>query len=130
MIRMPTETTTWRELFRSDDLTLTQSVLVSVLSMEFEARLRALGTPPRATVGGARSNDDDESVGSAPFVIEVRDQDWYELAEVLDQIVDEQESFDRDVEHRQRERMLVGAVFLLAVVAAGGLLWAAERHAD
>lgn len=127
---MPTESTTWRELFRSDDLTLSQSVLVSVLSMEFEARLRALGPQPKPPIGEEPANDHAEPVGTAPFVIEVRDHDWDDLAEVLDQIVDEQRSFDEDVERRQRERMLVGAVLLLGVVAAGGLLWAAERHAD
>ena len=66
--------TTWCELCRFDDAVLARAVATSIAAMEFDVRLRA---------------------AVPPFVVEVPDSERLELAEVLDEIVDEQVEFDR-----------------------------------
>lgn len=133
MLYMKVETTPWRELFRSDDLTAARSVLVSIASMEFEVRLRAIGRAPREVPSRLFARDrlgNDDQSEHAPFVVEVLADDWRELADVLDQIVDEQASFDRRLERRQRERVFVAAVIMLGVAAAGGLIWSMDHASN
>lgn len=124
----------WRELFRSNDLAPARSVLVSIASMEFEVRLRSLDASRRTTApvenaSSAPANEFDAD-DRGPFIVEVQDRDWAELADVIDQIVDEQEAFDEELDRHHHERKLIMAALVLGVVAAGGLLWAVERHTN
>ncbi len=75
----------WCELCRFEDLLLARAVATSIAAMEFDVRLNALG--------GA--TDDDAHSGRPPYVILVGRGARNELADVLDEIIDEQQEFDR-----------------------------------
>ncbi len=75
----------WCELCRFEDLLLARAVATSIAAMEFDVRLNA---PDRGT-------DDDAHPGRPPYVIQVGRGAWNELADVLDEIIDEQQEFDR-----------------------------------
>ena len=77
--------TDWRELCRFDDLLQARAVATSVAAMEFDVRLCAAADPAH----------EDDDAGRPPYVVEVVHTDWPDLAEVLDEIVDEQVEFDR-----------------------------------
>ena len=71
----------WRELARFNDLSLARAVATSIASMEFDVRLQG-GEKPGA-------------VPPSPYRIEVQCIHWADLAEVLEEIVDEQREFDQ-----------------------------------
>lgn len=72
--------TTWCELCRFDDPALARAVATSIAAMEFDVRLRG--------------------ADHAPFVIEVAGTHRKDLAEVLEEIIDEQVEFDRMLAER------------------------------
>ena len=72
--------THWCELCRFDDPVLARAVATSIAAMEFDVRLCA---------------------AVSPFVVEVPGSERIELAEVLDEIIDEQVEFDRMLARRQ-----------------------------
>ena len=74
----------WRELCRFDDPGLARAVATSIASMEFEVHL-----------------SEPEGGQHRAFVIEVEHGDWPELTDVLDEIIDEQQEFDRMRAHRR-----------------------------
>ncbi len=95
----------WRELHRCEDLLEARAVATSIAAMEFEARLY--------------------EGGGAYYIVEVRGADWADLADVLPEIIDEQQEFDRRLEQsrtgRVHPRMIVivsltGLVEILAVL--------------
>ncbi len=99
--------TAWRELYRSQDLLEARAVATSIAAMEFDACL---------------CTEDDERAG---YVIRVRLADWPDLADVLPEILDEQQEFDRRLQRRQaepdRQRIvlivtLTGIVEILAIL--------------
>ncbi len=77
--------TAWRELYWSKDLMEARAVATSIAAMEFDACLCA---------------EDDERPG---YVIRVRLADWPDLADVLPEILHEQQEFDRWLENRRAE---------------------------
>ncbi len=110
-------TSTWRELMRCDDKRLAQIVTVTIASMEFDVRCTHIDDPfaeRRLPL-------------SAPFSIEVREDDWQDLTDVLHDLIAEQLEFDAYVERRdagvgRRQRqfllILVGVVAALAATGA------------
>ncbi len=86
--------TTWCELCRFDDLLQARAVTTSIASMEFEVRLCAVGSSARS--------DPDTHPGRAPFIVQVDISHVRDLAEVLDEIIDEQREFDRMLSGRSR----------------------------
>ena len=112
-------TAQWQELCRFTDPQLARSVATSIESMEFEVRLA--GDDRRAQPGHSASTNP----STAPYVIEVNHSDWGALADILDEIVDEQLEFDRLFEMRHtrlsRQRIfiiitLTGVVEVLAIL--------------
>ena len=97
---------TWRELARFDDASLARAVATSIASMEFDVRVRT-----------ARKQ-------ATCYRIEVHHAHWGDLAEVLDEIVDEQMEFDRALADRGAGHdaaiiiivLLSGTVDLLALM--------------
>lgn len=93
--------TDWRELCRFDDLLQARAVATSVAAMEFDVRLCAAADPAC----------EDDDAGRPPFVVEVVHTDWPDLAEVLDEIIDEQQEFDLRLAtrttHRDGRRVMV-----------------------
>jgi len=73
---------TWCELCRFDDLVLARAVATSIASMEFDVRLCDSGRPP--------------------FIVQVENVDAGSLADVLDEIIDEQREFDHMLADRSR----------------------------
>ena len=86
--------TSWCELCRFDDLLQARAVTTSIASMEFEVRLCAVGSSARS--------DPDTHPGRAPFIVQVDISDVRDLAEVLDEIIDEQREFDLLLARRSR----------------------------
>ncbi len=112
-------TARWQELCRFADPQLARSVATSIESMEFEVRL--------AAGSGQTVQERAETAGLAQplYVLEVDHGDWETLADVLDEIVNEQLEFDRLFEMRHtrhsRQRIfiiitLTGVVEVLAIL--------------
>lgn len=106
----------WRELYRTTDAREARTVLTAIAAMEFEVRC------PTARHEGEGAEDLDFDLGDAPFVVEVRAEDWAGLRSVLESLLEEQVEFDRDYEARQArkrrfERWMVVVVALGALVA-------------
>ena len=110
--------TSWRELCRFDDLLQARAVATSIAAMEFEVRLCASEKRDRT--------DPADHPGEPPYVVQVTPAQWQDLAEVLDQIIGEQQEFDRWLaEHRAAGRRIrvvsvicwAGAVELLVLLA-------------
>jgi hypothetical protein len=83
----------WRELCRFNDPLLARAVATSIAAMEFDVRLRATDGP-----GSARAASRD---GRHPYAVQVIASEWGELADVLDEIIDEQREFDRMLAQRR-----------------------------
>jgi hypothetical protein len=106
-------------LYRSNDLAEAQAVAVSILAMEFDARLIS-GAPARLEDGACGPHDDD-GPGPPPYSIEVRADHWPDLAEVLPEIIDEQREFDRRCELACAERERKQAALLIVLGGATAL---------
>ena len=72
----------WCELCRFDDLVLARAVATSIASMEYNVRLWEIDRPP--------------------YIVQVDNVDVRSLADVLDEIIDEQREFDRMLADRSR----------------------------
>jgi hypothetical protein len=103
---------------RFDDARLANIVTVTIASMEYDARLRRVEDPT-----GLR-----RLPAVQPFVVEVRAEDWQELAEVLSDLIDEQLEFDEYLERRDRmvgrsqRRLLLLMVVVVSALAAAGAI--------
>jgi hypothetical protein len=101
--------TSWRELCRFDDLPLAQAVATSIEAMEFEVVLRSYDGPLRADAAVA--------TGRPPYVVQVVASEWGDLASVLEEIISEQQEFDRLLFQRRvagRHHRIVAVITLAA----------------
>ena len=107
----------WCELWRTDDLLEARAVSTTNLAMEYEARLID------------RDGNDLEALSeeNAPYRVQVRESDWPELSEVVEEIVAEQAEFDTYMQgwrsfvhrlHRAFLLVLIAIVILLAIFGA------------
>ncbi len=103
--------TSWCELCRFDDPCLARAVATSIAAMEFDVRLDP---------GGLHAAD--TRSGSPTFVVEVFTTDWHELADVLNEIVDEQQEFDRWLADRQTVSRHARLVTVITLTGAADLL--------
>jgi hypothetical protein len=116
---MADDVSDWRRLHRCEDLRGARAVATSIAAMEFEVRVRDLISGVLVDVV------DDELTG--PFAIEVRGADWADLADVLDELIDEQETFDAFVDgwHARSTRamriVLAAVVLIIALLAILGV---------
>lgn len=101
--------TSWCELCRFDDLLQARAVTTSIAAMEFDVRLCAVGSPARS--------DPDTHPGRPPFIVQVDITDVRDLAEVLDEIIEEQREFDRML--TQRSRVARTAPILTVITLTG-----------
>ena len=99
----------WCELCRFDDLALARAVATSIASMEFDVRLCAIGCTTRPV--------DEPDHGCPPYIVQVDDVDVRDLADVLDEIIDEQREFDRMLAGRSRA---VRPIRIMTVVTLTG----------
>src|SRR2546426_4000189 len=81
----------WRELYRCNDLLAARAVTTSIAAMEFDVRLRGRDDPHALDHDPLAFRPCDFP---GPYIIEVPQQHWGDLAQVLDQIIDEQAEFD------------------------------------
>jgi len=109
--------TSWCELCRFDDLLQARAVTTSIASMEFEVRLCAVGSSART--------DPDSHPGRPPFIVQVNLSDVRDLADVLDEIIEEQREFDRMLTRRSgatRSARLMTVITLTGAAEAALLL--------
>ncbi|HWB21061.1 MAG TPA: hypothetical protein VG711_12220 [Phycisphaerales bacterium] len=93
--------TNWRELFRTTSLYEARTIATTLEAMEFPAQLR---------VQDVHSSSSEEAelhleklTGlKGPFVISVAPEDWPHLIAVLDELIEEQRSFDAELEAQQQ----------------------------
>jgi hypothetical protein len=106
--------TPWRELCRFDDLLLARAVAMSLEAMEFEVLLRAADSP--------HGIDDGPRSGRPPYVVQVISSEWGELADVLEEIITEQQEFDRLILQRQVAGRHTRIVAVITLTGAAELL--------
>ena len=108
----------WRELWLSDDLVEACAVSTTILAMEYEARL--VDRDGRGVGPGSDS--------SGPFRVYVREADWPQLSEVVEEIVAEQAEFDqylegwRSLASRLHRALLLALIVIVAVLAIVGAI--------
>lgn len=109
----------WRAIYRSSDPDRVRKLITSLGAMEFDVRC--------TNSSGNALQSDDEQFGSPPYVVEVSEADWPELAGLVDEIINEQDEFDamldaRDhLSHRKR-RLLLLLIIIVAALATLGLI--------
>lgn len=126
----------WRELYRCENLLQARAVATSIAAMEFDVRLTTLGPlelehennvdKPHSSTSSAA----DESLADVPddlpgpYVVEVPELHWPDLAEVLSEIIAEQAEFDEWLELRRHRRSAQFFVVLGATGVVHGLaIW-------
>jgi len=100
----------WCELCRYDDLLLARAVTTSIAAMEFDVRLCAIGLAART--------DDETHPGRPPYVVQVHLDHVRLLAEVLDEIISEQQDFDRMLADRRRTTAEGRLMMVIALTGA------------
>lgn len=111
----------WRELYRCDDLVQARAVATSIAAMEFDVRLHA---PLAKSVDDEPGEDVVEFNCPGPYVIEVPEEHWPDLAEVLRDIIAEQAEFDERIElRRYRHQRKLVVVLAVAGIADALILW-------
>lgn len=111
----------WRELYRCDDLVQARAVATSIAAMEFDVRLHA---PQAKSVDDEPGEDVVEFNCPGPYVIEVPEEHWPDLAEVLRDIIAEQAEFDERIElRRYRHQRKLVVVLAVAGIADALILW-------
>ena len=109
--------TSWCELCRFDDLLQARAVTTSIAAMEFEVRLCAVGSSTRS--------DPETHPGRPPFIVQVDISDVRDLADVLDEIIEEQREFDLMLAQRSgttRSARLMTVITLTGAAEAAVLL--------
>jgi hypothetical protein len=109
----------WRAIYRSSDPDRVRKLITSLAAMEFDVRC--------SNGAGSPLQSQDEQFGPPPYVVEVPQEHWPELAEVVDEIISEQDEFDamldarEHMSHRKR-RMLILLIIIVAALATLGLI--------
>jgi hypothetical protein len=106
--------TSWRELCRFDDPLLAHAVATSIEAMEFDVLLRA--------AGGPAGPQDAAHPGQPPYVVRVVASEWGDLAGVIDQIIAEQQEFDRMLLQRRVVCRHSRVVTVIALTGAAELI--------
>jgi hypothetical protein len=106
--------TSWRELCRFEDPLLAHAVATSIEAMEFDVLLRA--------AGGPFGREHATSAGRPPYVVQVAASAWGDLVEVLEEIIAEQEEFDRMLMQRRTACRHSRIVTVIALTGAAELL--------
>ncbi len=111
----------WRELYRTNDPSLAHMLATCIEGMEFDVRVhdalgRVLdGTQERAT-GEFVDPSQPRPLFKRPFVIDVREEDWAALRDVLTELIAEQTEFDEKLEAQRQRAARVMQVLLLSLV--------------
>ena len=118
-VELPSEA--WRELYRCENLVQARAVATCIAAMEFDVRLSSAALSRHSAATG----DDEDFPG--PYVVEVPMEHWSDLADVLLEIVREQQEFDEMLEMRAHRRQLqvvliLGAAGVVEVLAIWHLL--------
>jgi hypothetical protein len=103
----------WRELYRCDDLRQARALAACIGAMEFDVRL--------CSASSCMSDDNNEDQFRGPHVVEVHDNTWPQHADVLLEIITEQQEFDEMLEWR-RQRNHARLVLVLSITTAAEVL--------
>ncbi len=118
----------WRALYETADRRLAQTLLTCIAAMEFEVRLARFGDPVDLESGQDDSNDRIDPDEVALFEVQVLDTDYSPLAEVIEEIIEEQEQFDefivrwREDATRVDRRLLVTMIVIVSSLAVIGAI--------
>ena len=119
----------WRELYRTNDPALAHTVATCIEGMEFDVRVRdALGR----VIDGTREQESDATTPAAadlrqaslkpPFAIDVDENEWDELREVLQELIAEQTEFDRKLEVARLRSARVAQLIILSVMTVAAAI--------
>ena len=117
----------WQELCRFDDLMLARAVATSIAAMEFDVCLCAAGDPHAAGDDDGRVDDGADPL-RPPYVVQVSPGSWHQLAAVLDEIIDEQQEFDRQVAQHQATSRRAHIVAVISLAGVGELILHLAGH--
>ena len=111
----------WRELHRTTDLDEARTIVTCLLAMEFEVCVR----DARGDVAvGALQDDEAVAELTGALSIDVRDEDFEELSPVLDELLEEQRTFDAEIDRKARiGRMIVQLTIMLALLGGTAYFW-------
>lgn len=113
----------WRELLRCDHLAQAHVLATTIESMEFDVRLRHVATGRRVQLDAGPPEP-----APGPYLLEVRAEEWSDLVDVVDQIVEEQGDFDDALVHRDglmrryQRGFILALVVIVAVLALLGII--------
>jgi len=103
----------WRELYRTNDPALAHTLATCIEGMEFDVRVRD-------TIGRLLGECHDETKArmafKPPFVIDVHEEDWPALRDVLTELIEEQSEFDDKLEAQQQRSTRVAQLLVLSAV--------------
>lgn len=111
----------WRELHRTTDLDEARTIITCLLAMEFEVCLR--DTRGDIAVGALQDETAVRELVGA-LSIDVRDEDHAELCDILDELLEEQRTFDATIDRRARTgRLIVQLSFMIALLGGTAYFW-------
>lgn len=113
------DTNDWRAIYRSSDTDKVRKLITSLAAMEFDVRC--------TNSSGSSIQCHDEQFGSSPYLVEVAEEDWPELAGLVDEIISEQDEFDAMLDAREhlghrKRRLLILLIIIVAALATLGLI--------
>ena len=114
----------WVELCRHETCADAITIVTSVAAMEFDARVinergRCVTLTPDCCGPSIDPPHDDRS-GS--YIVQVRVCDWRDLNDVLPDLIDEQEAFDRSFRNRETARLVIGVSAGVIGIVVGGVV--------
>ena len=98
----------WRQLCRTDEPHLARTIVTTIAAMEFPVRLRDAAT--------GEVIEEREDIGDGPFIIDTHADHHAELADVLEDLIGEQEEFDAKLEQRDRFVRRARRIVLLVLI--------------
>jgi hypothetical protein len=107
----------WAPLCRCGDAKLARTIVTTIAAMEFDVRLR-----DAASNSVIEDLEDLEDPDAGPFLVEVHREDADALGRVLDELVEEQDEFDRFLDQRDRAVMSAQRLFLILVIVIVAIL--------
>ena len=109
-------------LYETADRRLAQTLLTCIAAMEFDVRLSRFGDPIDL------ESEPDDDIDAGPFEVQVLDADFSPLAEVIEEIIEEQEQFDEFIDRwrqdasRAERRLLVTMILIVSSLAVIGAI--------
>jgi len=102
----------WRELYRTNDLSLARTIATCIEGMEFDVRLRDMHGS--AVDESAQAPD---ASFKPPFAVDVANEHWASLREIVNDLIEEQTEFDSKIAADRQRATRVAQVIALSAAA-------------